>query len=263
MTGKVIIVGAGPGPADLLTVRAVEALRNAQVVLHDDLVSSEVLELCPRTTQMVNVGKRCGRRENSQEHINRLMIEHARQGRSVVRLKSGDPSVFGRLGEELDALREAEIHFEIIPGVTAAAAAASAAEITLTDRRSASTLVVLSGHNANDEIRQRSTLDVERTTFAVYMPGPDYERTARELMELGIDAETPCALVSHAGRRSQQVRFLSLKALGSLTAVMSPAVLLVGRVTQKEEFSEMLKLLAKTPAARVCSPPLVANAEIA
>lgn len=248
--GKVVIVGAGPGPADLLTVRAAQALASAQVVLYDDLVSPEVLALCSETARLVNVGKRYGRRGSSQEQINALMVWHARRERLVVRLKSGDPAVFGRLGEELGALREAAIPFEIVPGVTAAAAAASAAEITLTDRRLASTLVVLTAHTAQNErkVRPRPAFDLQRTTFAVYMPGPDYGRTARELIGLGIDAGTPCALVSNAGRNTQQVRFLSLEGLGTLRSVVPPAVLIVGEVARRGEFSEILPLLAKQQA---------------
>src|SRR5262249_42904947 len=147
MPGKVSIIGAGPGPADLLTVRAVRMLRAAEVVLHDDLVSPDVLSLCPAAAQVVNVGKRCGQPRGpqqapllgvgggktgySQQKINQLMIGHARHGRAVVRLKSGDPSIFARLGEELDALREAEVPFEIVPGVTAVTAAAAVADLTL------------------------------------------------------------------------------------------------------------------------------------
>ena len=249
MPGKVSIVGAGPGPADLLTVRAAGALGAAQVVLHDDLVSPAVLGLCPGSAQLINVGKRGGKRGVSQEQINALMIQHAWKGHAVVRLKSGDPSVFGRLGEELDALRQAGIPFEIIPGITAAAAAAAAAELTLTDRRSASALVVLTAHNAREELRPQTTLDLERTTFAVYMPGPDYGRTARELMQLGIDAATPCAVVSNACRSAQKVRFLTLAGLGSARGIVAPAVLIVGRVASRERFAESLSLLEKTPDA--------------
>src|SRR5690349_18249851 len=120
MPGKVYIVGAGPGSADLLTLRAASRLRTAQVVLHDDLVPAEILELCPPSAQVINVGKRCGRHANSQEQINALMVWHAQEEKIVVRLKSGDPAVFGRLGEELEALRKAGVAFEIVPGITAA-----------------------------------------------------------------------------------------------------------------------------------------------
>ena len=233
MAGKVVIIGAGPGPADLVTVRAVEILRKAEVVLHDALVSTEVLALCSPSAQVINIGKRCGRRGATQEQINSLMIHYARQGLIVARVKSGDPAVFGRLGEELDALREAEIRFEIIPGVTAVAAAAAAAELTLTDRRSASALTILAGHSAGPRVERRDPRDPEQTTFAIYMPGPDHGRTARELMEWGIDASTPCAVVSNACRDNQQVRFLSLAGLASTEGILAPAVLIVGRVVSK------------------------------
>jgi uroporphyrin-III C-methyltransferase len=246
MLGKVSIVGAGPGPADLLTVRAAAALGAAAVVLHDDLVSAEVLGLCPGSAELINVGKRCGKRGSSQEQINALMIQHARRGRAVVRLKSGDPAVFGRLGEELDALREAQVPFEIVPGITAAAAAASAAELTLTDRRSASALVVLTAHQARESVRLQPGLDLERTTLAVYMPGPTYGKTAKELMELGLDADTPCAVVSNACRENQKVRRLTLGGLGSARNIIAPAVLIVGKVARRDHFEESLIPLEKT-----------------
>jgi uroporphyrin-III C-methyltransferase len=246
MLGKVSFVGAGPGPADLLTVRAAAALRTAQVVLHDDLVSAEVLALCPESAERINVGKRCGKRGSSQDRINELMIVHAHRGCAVVRLKSGDPAVFGRLGEELDALRKAGIRFEIVPGVTAAAAAAAGAELTLTDRRAASSLLILTAHNASENLRARPAPDFERTTLAVYMPGPDYGKTANELMELGIVATTPCAVVSNACRSNQRVLFLDLGALASARDIFAPAVLIVGRVAGRHHFEESLVLLEKT-----------------
>jgi siroheme synthase len=161
------------------------------------------------------------------------MIHYARQGLMVARVKSGDPGVFGRLGEELEALRAAKIRFEIIPGVTAVAAAAASAELTLTDRRSASTLTILAGHSVGPMVERRDPRDPERTTFAIYMPGPDYGRTARELMEWGIDASTPCAVVSNACRPNQQVRFLQLAGLGSAEGIVAPAVLIVGRIVSE------------------------------
>ena len=229
--GRVSIIGAGPGPADLLTVRAVRRLREAEVVLHDDLVSPDVLSLCSATAQVVNVGKRCGRRGFSQEQINQLMIQYARLGREITRLKSGDPAVFGRLGEELDALREAGIEFEVIPGVTAVTAAAAAAGLTLTDRRSASSLLVVTPHSARDAA-PRQLLDLTRTTVAVYMPGPDYGQTGRELMQAGIDSTTPCVAVSAAGRPGQQVRALALGELEQARDIPAPAVLIVRRVAE-------------------------------
>jgi len=199
-------------------------------VLHDDLVSNEVLALCPSSAQLINVGKRCGQRGYSQEEINSLMIFHARQGRVVARLKSGDPAIFGRLGEELDALRVAGIDFEIVPGVTAVAAAAAAAGLTLTDRRTASALVFLTAHSAGRQSLRRSAFDLDKSSYAVYMPGPDYETTAAELMDMGIAPATPCALVSHAGRSSQKIHIMTVARLKQASGIPAPAILIVGRV---------------------------------
>lgn len=234
MSGKVYIVGAGPGAADLLTLRAATVLRAAQVVLHDDLVPQEILDLCPASAQVVNVGKRCGRRGRSQEQINALMVWHAREtgAQTIVRLKSGDPTVFGRLGEELDALRRSGIEFEIIPGITAASAAAASAKITLTDRRAASALVVVTAHNVRGEKLRASGFDPQRTTFAVYMPGPDYGRTSRELVEAGVDPCTPCVVVSSAGRKQEEIHFVNLNELASASGIPAPALLIVGEVTR-------------------------------
>ncbi|HEX7288090.1 MAG TPA: uroporphyrinogen-III C-methyltransferase [Candidatus Angelobacter sp.] len=233
MTGKVIIIGAGPGAADLLTVKAARLLGAAQVVLHDDLVPAEVLQLAPASAQIINVGKRCGRHENSQEKINALMVWHAGNGSAVVRLKSGDPAVFGRLGEELEALRVAGVEFEIVPGVTAASAAAAAAHITLTDRRTASSLTLLTAHNCRGEKLGCGGGDPRRTTLAVYMPGPNYGSTAGDLMECGVDANTPCVLVSNAGRKNEQRCFMRLADLPFALGVTSPAILVVGEVAKR------------------------------
>lgn len=230
MAGKVWIIGAGPGAADLLTLRAASALRTAEVILHDDLVSAEVIGLCHPSALIINVGKRCGRHGRGQEEINALMVGYARQARTVARLKSGDPAIFARLGEELDALREAAVAYEIIPGVTAVTAAAAAAGLPLTDRRSASALVVLTGRNARQQSLRRSAFDPERSSYAVYMPGPDYSHTAAELMEMGIAPATPCVLVSHAGRREQKVQFTTVGRLGPAYGSAAPAILIVGQV---------------------------------
>jgi uroporphyrin-III C-methyltransferase len=233
MAGKVTIIGAGPGAADLLTVRAARLLGSADVVLHDDLVPAEVLRLAPASAQIINVGKRCGRHQISQEKISALMVWHAGNGSAVVRLKSGDPAVFGRLGEELDALRHAGVECEIVPGVTAASAAAAAAHITLTDRRAASSLMVLTAHNCRGEKLGRGRFDPRSTTLAVYMPGPDYGRTAQQLMECGLDANTPCVLVSHAGRNSEHECFMALADLPFALGVAAPAILIVGEVARR------------------------------
>jgi uroporphyrin-III C-methyltransferase len=229
------IVGAGPGAVDLLTLRAAAVIRAADVVLHDDLVSPEILALAPASARMISVGKRCGSRANSQEKIHALMVWHAETGADVVRLKSGDPAVFGRLGEEIDALRRARAPFEVIPGVTAASAAASAAGITLTDRRAASTLVISTAHSCRTEAaRSRLRHDnLDRTTVAIYMPGPDYGRTAQELVDSGFDGNTPCVLVSQASRNTQQICYLTISDLPFAMGITAPAVLIVGEVARQ------------------------------
>jgi uroporphyrin-III C-methyltransferase len=246
MAGKVYIVGAGPGAADLLTLRAAKLLRTATIVLHDDLVPAEILELCPASAQIVNVGKRCGRHSRSQEQINALMVWHAREtgAQTIVRLKSGDPAVFGRLGEELDALRRAGVEFEIVPGVTAASAAAASAKITLTDRRAASALVVVTAHNARNEPLNK-TVEPARSTYALYMPGPDYSKTVQELLESGHEPTTPCAVVSNAGRTNEEVRYLTLGELASAKGIPAPALLIVGEVAAEHLSQRRQDLLSE------------------
>lgn len=263
MPGKVYIVGAGPGAADLLTLRAAALLREAHVVLHDDLVPQEILDLCPKSARILNVGKRCGRRGSSQEQINALMVWYAmedqrreRKDRIVIRLKSGDPAVFGRLGEELDALRRAGVEFEVVPGITAAAAAAAAAEITLTDRRAASALVMVTAHNCRHESLQRTIFAPARSTYAIYMPGPDYGRSARELIESGLEPETPCAVVSNAGRANQETRYLTLAELGSAQGIPAPALLIVGEVTRTTRVAEKVYPPAIDGTSVTSSPSL-------
>ena len=153
MNGKVYLVGAGPGDPELLTVKALRLLQTAQVVLHDDLVAPEILKLIPSTAQVQNVGKRCGTKTMRQEEINFLLVALADSGRQVVRLKSGDPLIFGRAGEEIEALRRCNIAYEIVPGVTSALGAAAAAGIPLTHRQISSTLVLTAGHRAAEKFR--------------------------------------------------------------------------------------------------------------
>src|ERR1700684_4150409 len=146
--GTVYLVGAGPGDPELLTLKAARLLAEADVVLHDDLVPQAVLDLAGKQALILSVGKRCGRKKITQASIHELMISSARRGLAVLRLKSGDPMIFGRAGEEIDALREAGVPFEVVPGVTAASSAAAFLEASLTDRRISSKLMVLSGHHA-------------------------------------------------------------------------------------------------------------------
>ena len=237
MNGKVYLVGAGPGDPELLTVKAYRILREADVVLHDDLVNPAILELASPAAQIVNVGKRCGRRDITQPEINSRMVEYARAGLAVVRLKGGDPLVFGRAGEEMEALRDAEVEFEIVPGVTAAFAAAAAAGIPLTDRRLASSLVFLTGHQAADKNHRDHqghtgwpALDSPDATVVIYMPGTDYAQMASELRAAGVAAETPCLVVSNASSGNEEVHLAIVETLPESPRLPSPKLLIVGAV---------------------------------
>src|ERR1700730_16206196 len=148
--GKVSLIGGGPGDPELLTVKAARLLARATIVLHDSLVSREVLDLIPRTAQIIDVGKRCGQKLLTQDEINALLVSHAASHDTVIRLKGGDPLVFGRAGEEIEALRRAVVPFEIVPGITAAIGAAAAAGISLTDRRAASQVLLTTFSRGTD-----------------------------------------------------------------------------------------------------------------
>src|ERR1700730_9396308 len=176
-TGKVYLVGAGPGDPELLTVKAQNLLRRADVVLHDDLVSQAILMLAGPQAKVVNVGKRCGAKGITQAEINARMVDSARRGLQVVRLKSGDPAIFGRLAEELDALEAAGVECEVIPGITAGIAAAASLGASLTDRRKSSRVVIVTGYQAHSKGAQKArdwqALAREDATLVIYMPGRD------------------------------------------------------------------------------------------
>ncbi len=223
--GKVYLVGSGPGDPELLTVKAVRLLAAAEIILHDDLVTPAVLALANPRALTVNVGKRCGAKKITQAEINRLMIEKASQGVSVVRLKSGDPLVFGRAAEEMDALREAGIPFEIVPGITAAFAAAASLQCSLTDRRASSSIVFSSGHHAME-----GAPETTESTRIVYMPGRDFSGLAAEWRTSGLPADFPCIAISRAAQPDQQITVTTLGALGSTEPGPAPVLLLAGWV---------------------------------
>ncbi|MGA9424657.1 MAG: siroheme synthase CysG, partial [Terracidiphilus sp.] len=211
--GRVYLVGAGPGDPELLTVRAVRLIESAEVVLHDDLVPDAILELA-RGAEIVNVGKRCGTKSITQEEISALMVQRARRGQSVVRLKSGDPLIFGRAAEEMEALGEAGVEFEVVPGITSALSAAAAIPASLTDRRCASSVQFSTGHHAQSH-DEGAMPAVENTTRVVYMPGRDLTLLAAEWMGEGLPADFPCALVSRAAQAGQEVRHTPLGELAA------------------------------------------------
>jgi len=261
--GKVYLIGAGPGDPDLLTVKAARLLARATIVLHDSLVSREVLALIPRDAEIIDVGKRRGQKLLTQDEINQLLIHSS--GRSldrsaaespnaqpptksishteVIRLKGGDPVVFGRAGEEIEALRRANIPFEIVPGITAALGAAAAAGISLTDRRAASQIVITTYSRGSDS----ATADPfaitphldwaavsSSTTVVLYMPGADYAEVSRRLIEAGQPVDLPCVIVSNATTPHQQIRWTTVSSLASEAKLPAPALLIVGHVASHE-----------------------------
>ncbi|MGH9553854.1 MAG: uroporphyrinogen-III C-methyltransferase [Terriglobales bacterium] len=233
MTGKVYLVGAGPGDPELLTLKAIKLLKSADVVLHDDLISAEILAFIPSLTGVHNVGKRFGQKRISQTEIHALMVQNALLGLQVVRLKSGDPLIFGRAGEEMEALRGAGIEFEIVPGVTSAFGAAASAQIPLTHRQVSSAVVLVTGHNAGAEDFADWPAKIPTdATVVVYMPGYDYRITAQQLRRAGVAGATPCAIVSQATSANEQVHVTTVDDLHASPRLPSPTLLVVGEVVR-------------------------------
>ena len=236
MNGCVALVGAGPGDPGLMTVRGLAALRRAEVVVYDRLVDPRLLDEAPASALRVFVGKASGAHTLPQDEINALLLAHARRGRRVVRLKGGDPYVFGRGGEEAEALAAAGVPFEVVPGVSSAVAAPAAAGIPLTHRAVASSFAVVTGHE--DERRASGRVDWSRLatavdTLVILMGLENLPRIARALIDAGRAAETPVALVERGTTSAQRVvvgRLDAIAALAVSAGVRSPAVIVVGDV---------------------------------
>ncbi|MBB5055678.1 uroporphyrin-III C-methyltransferase [Granulicella aggregans] len=230
--GTVYLVGAGPGDPGLLTIRAHRLLQTADVILPDDLVSDAVLDLASPSAQIIPVGKRCGQPRITQAEIHVLMLHHARAGSSVLRLKSGDPLIFGRAGEEIAALREAEIPFEIVPGITTAFAVAASLKTPLTDRTSASKLILATAHHAAGKLTLSPSWSgafPDESTLVIYMPGRDFAALAASLVDSDIAQDTPCVAVSKASTIEEKVTATTLGNLGSAQIGPAPVILLIGR----------------------------------
>jgi uroporphyrin-III C-methyltransferase / precorrin-2 dehydrogenase / sirohydrochlorin ferrochelatase len=227
--GKVYLIGAGPGDPELLTLKALRILGQADVVLHDDLLTPEILDLIPATARIECVGKRHGDRQVTQEEINRRLCEYGAAGQTVVRLKGGDGAIFGRAREEMDALRNADIPFSIIPGVTAASGAAAAAGVSLTDRRLGSALVFLTAQRCkgNPPPNWKAVAELGGAA-AIYMPGGHEADLARELIDAGVAPGTPCFVVAKATRPDQQVVETTVGKLPEIPQLAAPALLLIG-----------------------------------
>ncbi len=220
--GVVYLVGAGPGDPELLTLRGAALLASADVIYHDDLVSPEVLEMARSSALVISVGKRCGAKRITQGEINRKLVEAAQRGLSVVRLKSGDPLVFGRAGEEIAALSAAGISYQVVPGVSAATAAAAALGCSLTDRGTASSVLFLTGHHS-----EKLNPDLPPTRV-VYMPGSDLSVYARAWLEDGESPALPCVLISRVSQPGQSIVRTTLRDLAGVTIPATPAILLAG-----------------------------------
>ncbi|MBV9557451.1 MAG: uroporphyrinogen-III C-methyltransferase, partial [Pseudolabrys sp.] len=232
--GSVTLVGAGPGDAELLTLRAVRALQSADVILFDDLVSREVLDFSRREAKKMLVGKTGRGPSCKQDEINTLMVNFAQAGKRVVRLKGGDPLIFGRAGEEIDACRDAGIAVEIVPGITAAQGAASRLGVSLTGRGQARRLQLVTGHARNGELPEdidwRSVAD-PATTTAVYMPAGTLDAFVAKAIEAGLDPATPAVAIASATRREERQIAAPVASLPDklrTSAMVGPVLVMLG-----------------------------------
>lgn len=232
--GSVVLLGAGPGDPGLLTLRGLRALNEADVILHDRLVSVEVLALARRDAERIEVAKQAGNHHTTQMQIHALMLEHAAAGRRVVRLKGGDPFVFGRGGEELEFLRSHAIPYEVVPGITAALACAAYAGVPLTHRDHAQSVRLVTAHCQNSiDTLDWPALAQERQTLAIYMGTGELPLIQQKLIEHGRAAGTPFALVESGSRVEQRVvvgTLANLPEQAERHGVRSPALLIVGEV---------------------------------
>jgi uroporphyrin-III C-methyltransferase/precorrin-2 dehydrogenase/sirohydrochlorin ferrochelatase len=233
--GRVFIVGAGPGHPDLLTLRALQVLGQADVILHDRLVPDAILERARRDADRVDVGKEAGAHRCGQREIEQRMVSEARKGRTVVRLKGGDPFVFGRGGEEIEALRAAGVDYEVVPGITAATACAAYAGIPLTHRDHAQALTLVTGHSAagNAEALDWESLAGPGRTLVVYMGVRQAMRIRGELLAAGLGEDFPAALVVNGSLDAQEVLYGTIGRLPEMAGAVpagAPGLLIIGQV---------------------------------
>lgn len=250
-SGFVSLIGAGPGAEDLLTIRAHRVLQNADVVLHDALVPLEIVRLSRRDAEIIPVGKRKGCHSKSQDEINALMVAKAREGLTVVRLKAGDPMIFGRAGEEIAALRSQDVAYEVIPGVTSALAGAAEAEIPLTLRGTASSVIFTTGHDLNGEhLPDWAELALSGATVTVFMGRTVARQTATRLQSAGLPADTPVAVLENVGRSDARRLVGTLADLAGLSdekATEAAALIVIGEAVASINLSKCEPLLAQAP----------------
>jgi uroporphyrin-III C-methyltransferase len=228
--GTVYLIGAGPGAQDLITLRGARLLAAADVVLHDALVTSEMLELCPRAEKIL-VGKRCGQLSTAQQFINKQLVDSARKHAIVVRLKGGDPMLFGRADEELRALEEAGIHVEVVPGITTALAAAAATRQPLTKRGISRSVAFFTSSTAPELDGLVTTPNTD--TLVQYMGGREAISTANALLAQGRDAAMPVVVIENVSRPDQRVLRLTLADLArGLDAANGPVLVMIGNALE-------------------------------
>jgi len=245
--GRVSLVGAGPGAVDLLTIRGQRLLAQADVVVYDDLANAELLDFCPDEARRIYVGKRGGRRSLPQEQITQILVSEALKGLHVVRLKGGDPLVFGRGGEEIAVLAEAGIAYEIVPGVTAAVAAGASIGVPLTHRKHASAVVFVTGHECVGKGPERAgregvnwpALAASGATLCIYMGVRRLAEIVGKLIDGGAQGSTPVAIVANATLRSQEVHTTTLAEAAQFAEQLKgkPSLIIVGAVVGSQTLS--------------------------
>lgn len=244
--GRVWLVGAGPGAEDLLTLRAQRVMMQADVLVYDALVPQAIVDMGRRDAERISVGKRKGCHSKSQEEINQLLVDLGRQGKRVVRLKSGDPLIFGRAAEEMAALREAGIAYEIVPGITSAFAAAADFELPLTLRGVASSLVFTTGHDlTGDVLPDWASLAISGATIAVYMGRSVAARVAGQLIQAGLPSETTVAVIENASRNDKRLMHGTLADLPGLAdrpELSGPVMVIIGDAVAGANFQNSTPL---------------------
>jgi uroporphyrin-III C-methyltransferase len=236
--GKIWLVGAGPGNADLLTLRAARLVAGAELIVHDGLVDPDILLLAPPSARLISVAKSRARHTLPQDEINALLVRHARAGRQVVRLKGGDPFIFGRGGEEAEAARAAGVPVEVVPGVSAANGAAAAAQIALTHREAASIVSFVAGQCKGLAEQDWAGLAGKGRTLVIYMGVATAAQIAEKLMADGLAPDMPVAVIENGARANMRVLRGLLAGLPELVEqqrVVSPALIVIGEVTARDD----------------------------
>lgn len=245
VTGKVYIVGAGPGGLDLLTKKAEKVLREADVILYDELIGEDLKEFLKKTkAELIDVGKRAGKHKKRQEEINRLLVEYARQGKTVVRLKGGDPFVFGRGGEEAEFLAEHGVSFDVVPGVTSAIAVPAYAGIPITHRKFDPAVVFITGREARERLNWEALAKLN-ATIVILMGVSTLRKNVERLLKHGKDPNTPVAIIERGCTKEQRVIVAPLRDIADVAereGVKAPAVIVIGDVVRlREKLVEFLR----------------------